>query len=672
LSITADANVYFCPNLASGRGVPGEAEVTRLYAMAVDIDPLDTTNDAAWNTERKRIRIIVHDAIHGALPPSYVINTGNGAQLVYFINSIENTPENRVRYLMVIKALSRRVGGDPALTHRVSSLFRVPGTHNVPSQTKRNKGRKAVPGSVWFASERRYDLDDLFAAVAGDAPEPEPERTAASIDGLSFDMLVEAHAKLDPAIETVIRERIERFESFARLHAEVASGKGGEEKNRSKADFRYCVALIEAGMALAAVACALAHYGAQKREMGTANWEKYIIDTVLNAKVEARKPAEEWYDPSGDEDMEQQQGTPDDRPWKLATEMANTPRASNPLVKKLIVRNGIGMLYGATNTGKSLVLMHLCACLTSGQPFAGYKTKSKGICVYVAMEGGGGVPDRIRAHQQQYPDWSIDRLVFLPLSYNLNAAPATDDNKNDLARNAKALQKQLRNISKQLQAPIDMVVIDTLVIASAGADENNVADMGRVLHHIRKFLVEPLNTFVMLAHHSGKDPRRGARGSTVMPGDVEVEMAIAAQGKVGSMRVTKLREFAYDPARPHPYLILSHKVGTDEDGDPVTGGVVTMLETPERAGQAPPTEKEQEIIDAMRDLRDPVSVRDIADHLKVGAEAIRRIVAKLHSHGIVYEVTPGKVGVGGYGATYSLWPTDYDEEQTDEHNDPFA
>lgn len=128
-------NLYYCPNplrskLATKASTADVASIAYLYA---DLDCKGYGSGKALRAEVAALRekIGSHQP-----PPSVVIHTGNGIQALW-----------RLRYPVPVCAgkralnqlLKRRLGGDSVISPE--HLLRLPGTVNIPTEVKREKGR---------------------------------------------------------------------------------------------------------------------------------------------------------------------------------------------------------------------------------------------------------------------------------------------------------------------------------------------------------------------------------------------------------------------------------------------------------------------------------------------------------------------------------------------------
>ncbi|MGV1015974.1 MAG: AAA family ATPase [Fluviibacter phosphoraccumulans] len=238
--------------------------------------------------------------------------------------------------------------------------------------------------------------------------------------------------------------------------------------------------------------------------------------------------------------------------FKTALDVRNT----DPMkwrVKKLLPETGIGAIFGPSGSGKTFLAFDMAASIALGRPFYGRKVVQCPV-VYVALEGGAGVSQRVQAweqhHGQQLPE--TFRMVTDPFSLlNSDAGMFAED------LNAVGLSG-------------GVVIIDTLNQSAPGADENSPADMGKIISNA--MVIQRLtNSLVLLVHHTGKDTSKGLRGhsSLVAAMDVTIKVERKVVGRVWS--IDKLKDGDDDVSYPFKLELVT--LGVDEDGDPITSCV---------------------------------------------------------------------------------------------------
>jgi hypothetical protein len=130
----------------------------------------------------------------------------------------------------------------------------------------------------------------------------------------------------------------------------------------------------------------------------------------------------------------------------------------------------------------------------------------------------------------------------------------------------------VRAAERRFSRAVGMILIDTFNkgVAAGVGDEDKARDQNRVAANLRR-AQELLGVHVALVGHTGKDERRGARGSNAYLGDVDVMVQIS-DGEIRQAEVTK--------GNDQPERILTHfrldmvHLGVDEDGDEITTAIV--------------------------------------------------------------------------------------------------
>lgn len=263
------------------------------------------------------------------------------------------------------------------------------------------------------------------------------------------------------------------------------------------------------------------------------------------------------------------------------------------IVKSLLPKAQVGVIYGPPTVGKSFAVLDISAHVSRGIPWRGLKTK-KGRVVMVVAEGAGGFKKRMQAHANEF-------------SVPMDLMPDVIADAPDLKDPAHAAQ---------IAAAIGeaaLVVIDTLAASFTG-NENSGEDIGLVLRHC-KFIHEKTGAMVWLVHHSGKDETKGARGWSGLRAAADVEMEVSQRGDVRTLSLTKLKDG--DSDKKWGFTLKAVMLGTDEDGDAISSCVVEASEIKEGddTGRAEPTSRwQQRVLKAARRLarHGSVTKREVA------------------------------------------------------------
>jgi KaiC/GvpD/RAD55 family RecA-like ATPase len=229
------------------------------------------------------------------------------------------------------------------------------------------------------------------------------------------------------------------------------------------------------------------------------------------------------------------------------------------LVKGVLPKAGLAVLFGEPGSGKSFLAFDLAGCLARGADWNGHKVRAKGRVVYVAAEGAAGMTLRAVAYNMKHPDAMHSAMKFWPSAVNM------------LENGHRKLAKLIEN-----DGGADLIVIDTLAQSMAGGNENASEDMGKVISNCSK-LHKATGALVLLVHHSGKDASRGARGWSGLRGaaDAELEVSRDYVTDTRQVRIGKQKDAA--DGGEFPFTLRGVEVGRDSDGDPLTSCWVEYL-----------------------------------------------------------------------------------------------
>jgi hypothetical protein len=164
------------------------------------------------------------------------------------------------------------------------------------------------------------------------------------------------------------------------------------------------------------------------------------------------------------------------------------------LIKGVLPRAELGMVYGESTAGKTFAVLDLVAHVALGRPWRGLTTRQARV-FYVAAEGAAGMRNRLKVMAQCM---GVE-LADLPIKFIADAP--------NLMEKTDALE-----IAKVIAANggADLVVLDTFAQIMAGGNENSGEDVGKVLAHCRGINRALSGAMVLPVHHSGKDASRGA------------------------------------------------------------------------------------------------------------------------------------------------------------------
>lgn len=206
---------------------------------------------------------------------------------------------------------------------------------------------------------------------------------------------------------------------------------------------------------------------------------------------------------------------PKRRPYKLSTpEEIELRKPPEWLVDKVFPMTGLGEILGATGTYKSFLALDLCLHVAYGLDWMGRPTKQRTV-VYVAGEGSFGLLGRIKA-------WLIHhRTEANPKNFYIveNMPPFMDPNQ---------ISEFLAEV---IAVKPGLVIFDTLARAMPGLDENSAKDMAVVTGAADR-MRQTLGAFIIYVHHTGKDEKKGSRGSSAGPAALDIQMTVTSDPSV--------------------------------------------------------------------------------------------------------------------------------------------
>jgi len=224
----------------------------------------------------------------------------------------------------------------------------------------------------------------------------------------------------------------------------------------------------------------------------------------------------------------------------------------------------MSVLYGESNSGKTFLALDLALHIASGTPWFGREITA-GPVLYLALEGGNGIKNRIVSYQNHHK-LTGSALQFFLVKQSLNLL----DPSGDIA----AIAATATQIEAECGAAPVLIVIDTLSRAMAGGNENAPDDMTALVaagDGLRKLT----GAHCMWIHHSGKDQARGARGHSSLRAATDTEIEVIADGNERRAEVRKQRDLVGGDVFRFSLSVV--ELGTNDRGKPVTSCVVRSL-----------------------------------------------------------------------------------------------
>ncbi|EOM1525896.1 AAA family ATPase [Salmonella enterica subsp. enterica serovar Bareilly] len=188
------------------------------------------------------------------------------------------------------------------------------------------------------------------------------------------------------------------------------------------------------------------------------------------------------------------------------------PESENFLVKGILPRRGIGIVYAPSGTGKTFTGLHLAGAIASHRGHWMGQFAAMGSVIYVSYESGAGLDQRIRAVEIEMNGGAplnnlivIEGGILVGEKYSMEALNGLIDEVNQ----------------KRPESPVRAVIFDTVSQSMGGdADANSSNDVREYLKHYDA-LAYRHNLCVIGMAHPGKDLSRGVNGSLVWRNNVD-------------------------------------------------------------------------------------------------------------------------------------------------------
>jgi hypothetical protein len=236
------------------------------------------------------------------------------------------------------------------------------------------------------------------------------------------------------------------------------------------------------------------------------------------------------------------------------------------LVKNLIPRAGLIIVWGPPKCGKSFWTFDVTMHIARGEPYRGRRVQ-QGTVIYLALEGGNGFRRRIEAYRQEH---DVTEAPFYLITDRV-----------DLIRDHRALIECIREtITADDGTPV-IVVIDTLNRSLAGSESSD-EDMAAYIQ-AADAIRAAFDCAITIVHHCGIDGTR-PRGHTSLTGAVEAQIAVTRND---AKQIVVEVEWLKDGQEGD--IITSRletiTVGTEDDDEAITSCVVRPVDSEPRLDQ---------------------------------------------------------------------------------------
>lgn len=250
-------------------------------------------------------------------------------------------------------------------------------------------------------------------------------------------------------------------------------------------------------------------------------------------------------------------------------------------IKNVLPSVGIAAIYGPSASGKSFLILDAIMCIALGRPWFGHPTHACPV-VYVAVEGGGGLAQRVQAFCAACERVQNAFFVTDPCSLRENG-------------DVEGLISSIAAIHP------GVVVIDTLNAAAPGADENSCADMGVIIESAKRIQVA-VGGLVILVHHTGKNAGKGLRGHSSLFAALDAAIEVRRDGDLRIWSVAKSKDGA--DGQEHSFRLAVVRLGIDDDGEEYTSCTVGAKEVVLGRSKRPPRQQGKNQAVALEVIKD--------------------------------------------------------------------
>jgi hypothetical protein len=260
----------------------------------------------------------------------------------------------------------------------------------------------------------------------------------------------------------------------------------------------------------------------------------------------------------------------------------------------------VSAVYGAPKSTKTFLALDVALHVAHARNWYGQRVKGGGV-VYVCGEGAAGARLRMKAWRQERDGDDGAPFAMIPQSLNLF------DDDDELTR----LIDEVNGLSGPMEAPVRLVILDTLARMIGAGDEDKARDINLFVRSSERIQRET-GAHVMIVHHSGKDRDRGMRGSNALLGAVDVAIEVTKDDEgFCEAKVTAIKDGG--DVGPFRYTLRQTVVGCDEDGEDIESCVIVPADASQGAKRKAPklTPAELRALEQLRGaLRDVGTLRD--------------------------------------------------------------
>jgi RecA-family ATPase len=243
-------------------------------------------------------------------------------------------------------------------------------------------------------------------------------------------------------------------------------------------------------------------------------------------------------------------------------------------IKNILPEKGTAVITGESGTGKSFIVTHMLASITTGRKYLGNNVHAANT-MYVYGEGGDGSDLELRymAHVQRYSKGSNEfytdthKVHFISSIWNMADADSVSEiieyiNEHDIKVIVLETLNQMLNGSSNDDDAIRKFMLGAReVVQQCGC-------LVIIIHHPPKGLTSDYSGSAVLRNNS--DVMIGLRKADKKKGEEEVEVEV----EVGALRLFCIKSRSGSDTWGYNILRKTVVLGTDNEGDDITSCVI--------------------------------------------------------------------------------------------------
>lgn len=222
-----------------------------------------------------------------------------------------------------------------------------------------------------------------------------------------------------------------------------------------------------------------------------------------------------------------------------------TPTTLDPVIPGLLARS-LGVLVAPGGTGKSILSLQIAMTVAFGKDlfsiFDGEKIKPGNVLILNAEDPQEVIKSRLYGFRDRLPD-EIDHtflgkhLTILPVSgHDFKIAEKAEFNVIKMSKDFEDLIEELK--AQDHENRPRLIILDTLNRLAGGVDENDNAQMGRVLNFV-EIMNREIGCATLIVHHTNKGStltgqggiQQAGRGASVVTDNARWQLNMSGMSK---------------------------------------------------------------------------------------------------------------------------------------------